>query len=70
MKVSKFIIPMFAFGALIMASCSSEEPVNNNVADDSEGVGYLAFRIANDNTRAGESNEIFSNGDANDYAMS
>lgn len=76
MRVNKLFIPMFAFGALAITSCSSEEPLGGgNQYEEGEGIGYMAFTIASpeSGTRAGdktaEDNEIYNSGDANEYAI-
>lgn len=67
-----------AAAAMSLASCSSEEPAGNQM-QEGEGIGYMSFTIANpaEGTRAagdqeagsGKDNEIFNNGDANEYAI-
>lgn len=81
MNFKKFITPMFALGALCLASCSSEGPLGDGPQyEEGEGIGFMAFTIANpeSGTRAvGDENnfetdtdgEIFSNGDAQEYAI-
>lgn len=81
MKIKKILFPMFAFGALCMASCSSEDSLDvNNKPQVGEGIGYMAFTIANpesgtravgdeNNFQTANDNEIYSNGDKNEYAI-
>ena len=84
MRVNKLFIPMFAFGALAITSCSSEEPLGGgNQYEEGEGIGYMAFTIASpeSGTRAdgadladeddltASDNEIYNSGDPNEYAI-
>ena len=81
----KTLSALTAVAALSLASCSSEEPLNNdNNTTEREGIGYMSFTIANpaDGTRADNDRnpkvdgdqtatggEIFNNGSANEYAI-
>lgn len=67
---------LVALGAMAfgLASCSSEEPKNIGPVD-SEGIGYMSFTISSDQSRSRAEgdvdidNEIFNNGDENEYAV-
>lgn len=51
----KTISMMMAGAALAMTSCSSEEPFGGNQENpQGEGIGYMAFTISTDQTRAGD----------------
>ena len=86
MKLNFKTLSMMMVGAaLALTSCSSEEPLNGNQDNaQGEGIGYMAFTISTDQTRAGDSeygsdntdgndvtvgDEIFNDGNANEYAI-
>lgn len=75
---------LLAGSSLALTACSSEEPLGNGgLVQKGEGIGYMSFTIANppQGTRADEfiydqegdkeadSNEVFNNGSANEYAV-
>lgn len=86
MKLSfKTISMLMAGAAFALTSCSSEEPISNGPDGiEGEGIGYMAFSISTDQTRADsefagdqdgnpdfskKDNEWFSDGQPNEYAI-
>lgn len=59
---------------MCLTSCSSEEPTVNTGGKDGEGLGYLSFKIQSQTRSRAQGdtplgNEIFNNGDEQEYAI-